>query len=407
MRRRDPIRRHALLLLALAALSTTVRAQTLADTVVPLPAPRGADVVGTAVIPLVDSSRRDADLPDGRPIMVQLWYPAARARGSIAPYLFDRGLGAELIRWQYYGLDTATLARWSTLHTHAIVDAPVAPGRHPLVTLSVGLGVIRANYTSIAEALASHGVIVMLVESPLAGFIVLPEGRVVQDTTSRLQEAANHRAAVTSWARDVVFALDWLQSARGAGAMASVARAVDWTRIGAMGHSSGGLVAVQACERDARIRACVDMDGGMATPTGEPMADFVRTGTTKPTLLLRSEPVYSDADFARRGMTRAQWEQRGKAGHAAIDSVVARAHAPFWVASVRGTGHFSFTDAPFVMPTTITRFGGRIIAPERGLDAIDETLRAFFDEAWGTRPGALAAVTRSFPELTISSAPHR
>jgi dienelactone hydrolase len=404
---RRSIQQGILALVALAALSTEARAQTLADTVIPLPAPRGGAAVGTTLALLADTSRRDATFAGGRPIAVQLWYPAARARGPIAPYLFDRGLGAELLRGPYYGLDTATLARWPALQTHSLVDAPVASGRHPLVTLSVGLGVIRANYTSIAEGLASRGMIVMLVESPLAGLMVLPNGRVVQDTTSQLQAAANHRAAVTTWARDVVFSLDRLQAARGSDAMANVAPAVDWTRVGAMGHSSGGLVAVQACELDARIRACVDMDGGMATPTGEPMADFVSTGTAKPTLLLRSEPVYSEADFARRGMTRAQWEQRGAAGRVAIDSVVSRAHAPFWVASVRGTGHFSFTDAPFVMPTTITRFGGRIIAPERGLDVIVEALGAFFDEAWGTRPNALAAVTRRFAEFTLSTAPHR
>src|SRR6476661_8670586 len=103
-------------------------------------------------------------------------------------------------------------------------------------------------------------------------------------------------------------------------------------------------------------------------------------------------------------MTRAQWEERGKAGRAAIDTVVARAHASFQVASVRGTGHFSFSDAPFVMPTTISRFGGRIIAPERGLEVIVETLSAFLDGAWGVRRDALHAVARRFPELTLSSA---
>src|SRR6476661_692814 len=119
---------RAAVLLALAAHASASHAQTLADTVVPLPAPRASDAVGTAFIPLTDTTRRDAEFSGGRPIMVQLWYPAAHARGPIAPYLFDRGLAAELLRGPYYGLDTATLSRWPALQTHAVVDAPVAAG---------------------------------------------------------------------------------------------------------------------------------------------------------------------------------------------------------------------------------------------------------------------------------------
>ena len=52
----------------------------------------------------------------------------------------------------------------------------------------------------------------------------------------------------------------------------------------------------------------------------------------------------------------------------------------FSMASVAGTEHFSFSDAPFVMPATITRFGGRII-PRRGWSVITRTLRAYLDQS--------------------------
>ena len=376
-------------------------AQRVREIVAALPAPSGRFRVGTTVDYLVDGARRDAEFPGGRPIVVQLWYPTTSAVTAPAPYLVERGLAEELLRGPYYGLDTSTLARWPAVRTHSSLGVRVAAGTHPLLTFSVGLGVIRANYTTIAEEMASQGYIIALVESPLAGLFVLPGGRIVTDTTDRLETATGHRAAVTAWAKDVSTVLDRLHAQRQSGALASVVRAIDWSRVGAMGHSSGGVVAITACELDPRVRACADLDGGMASPKGEPMAEFVARGTSKPTLLLRSEPDYGDADFARRGITREQWLKNAEGGRIALDSVVARARAPFWMAKVLGTGHFSFTDGPFVMPTTISRFGGKIIDGRRGLLVITRTLRAFFDQELSGRRGALQAAAPTMPELTV------
>src|SRR6185295_18164601 len=108
-------------------------------------------------------------------------------------------------------------------------------------------------------------------------------------------------------------------------------------------------------------------------------ADFVLRGSTKPTLMLRGQPLYDDTTFARRGTTREQWLKEREAGSAAANEFVARSNGAVRVAHVAGAGHFSFTDAPFVMPSAITRFGGRIIQPERGWQVITTVLRAWFD----------------------------
>src|SRR5262245_898446 len=364
-----------------------------------LPRPTGPSPVGTAVDPLVDESRQDADFPLGRPITLQLWYPAVGSSGVRAPYLMEEGLAKAMTSQGYYDVEVAALESWAALPTSSRLDAPPAPGSHPLATLSVGLGVVRANYTTLAEELASHGTVVALVESPLAGLMGLPDGKVVQDTTDRLEKAEGHRAAVDEWARDVSFVLDQLQSKRAA---ADVAATIDWTRAGAIGHSSGGLVAVQACATDARLRAAIDLDGGLVTPEGEPLARFVEPGPTKPALILRSKPLYDDADFARRGLTREQWEARGASGKAALEALAARSPAPLTVATVAGTGHFSFSDAPFVMPAAITRFGGRVIDARRGWLVITGAIRAFLDGRLAPQPGhAFDEALEQFPELEV------
>jgi hypothetical protein len=234
-----------------------------------------------------------------------------------------------------------------------------------------------------------------MVESPLQGMMVRPGGRVVQDTAGRFGEPEGHLLGATEWSRDISYALDIVMK----GAMSP---AIDWTKVGATGHSSGGMVAIETCERDARVVTCVNMDGGVSSPDGKPMAAFVPRGVTKLALFLRSQPLYDDTTLARRGITRAEWEKRGEGGRIGFDSLAARSRAPLWVAFVAGTGHFSFSDAPFVMPTAITRFGGRIIAPGRGFTVITSALRAWFDERLLGKAGAFDAEVARHPELSMT-----
>jgi predicted dienelactone hydrolase len=159
---------------------------------------------------LTDVDRRDGEFPAGRPITLQLWYPASRPADSTAPYLAEPALEAALLRQRYYGVDSAALTQWASLPTHASVGAAPQSSGLPLLLFSVGLGVIRANYTSIAEELASRGYVVAVVESPLQGLMVTADDATVTDTIGRFEEPAAHRAAEAGWARDLSYALQQL-----------------------------------------------------------------------------------------------------------------------------------------------------------------------------------------------------
>ena len=74
-----------------------------------LPAPTGSYPVGTVVAYLTDSTRADSDFPRGRPITLQLWYPASTGPGAEAKYLLEPGLLAALQRG-YYEQDSSVLA---------------------------------------------------------------------------------------------------------------------------------------------------------------------------------------------------------------------------------------------------------------------------------------------------------
>src|SRR5262245_27702244 len=112
-----------------------------------LPAPTGPSPVGTRVLFLVDHAR---SLPGktelGRPVVVQLWYPAVAGSGSgPAPYALDPSLIELMVDAKYYGQTEERIRSWSTVDTHARLDAELADGA-PLAVLlfSHGLGLSRA-----------------------------------------------------------------------------------------------------------------------------------------------------------------------------------------------------------------------------------------------------------------------
>jgi dienelactone hydrolase len=240
----------------------------------------------------------------------------------------------------------------------------MATGSYRLVTLSHGLGNLRASYTAFAIDLASHGIVVAAIDHPYGGLAVTPFGRVLAagDDSTNWDDIPTHARRMEEWATDIRFVLDWLAGAP-PGIAGAVSRGVDWRRVGAIGHSSGGLAAIQAASRSDRIRVAIDIDGGLVSPEGTPLAAFVREGFTRPTLIVKSHPIYSEKDLKKRGKTQAQYDAAAKAAEAALDSVPKGPTSPVFTASIAGTGHMSFSDAPFLMPTTITRFGGKVIEP--------------------------------------------
>ena len=400
-------------LLLAAGLALAAKASKAAPPPPALPRPTGMFTVGTTVAYLTDSTRTagppGAEFP--RPITVQLWYPTNDSTGAHESYLVEPGLAAAVVASRYYQVDTTSLRAWGALTTGALRDAHMATGAYRLVTLSHGLGNLRAGYTAFAVDLASHGIVVAAIDHPYGGLAVTPSGRVLAagDDSTNWDDIPTHARRMDEWATDIRFVLDWLAGAP-PGIAGAVSRGVDWRRVGAIGHSSGGLAAIQAASRSDRIRVAIDMDGGLVSPEGTPLAAFVREGFTRPTLIVKSHPVYSEADLKKRGKTQAQYDAAAKAAEAALDSVPKGPTSPVFTASIAGTGHMSFSDAPFLMPTTITRFGGKVIEPERGYVVTSGVVMAFLDEYLRTgrvRPQtatALQTTLAQYPEVTLRQA---
>ena len=110
----------------------------------------------------------------------------------------------------------------------ATVFAPTTGTMHPLVVVSAGFQMDRAQYASYARHLATWGFVVVLADYADRGFF------------------ADH----SKLAGDITAVIDW----------AIANQAVDAQRIAVAGHSLGGKLSVFAASQDPRVRAVVAWD---------------------------------------------------------------------------------------------------------------------------------------------------
>lgn len=153
-----------------------------------------------------------------------------------------------------------------------VENAPMPKGteRFPLLLFSHGWGNPTFLYTAELQDIVSHGYVVAAIDHPYdTVFTRFPDG----DVTLFAQERFNNAVAkphgyidyakqrVEVMADDNRFALsEILKYTEAQGRHAPFFQRIDTERIGAFGHSIGGLVAARTCQIDSRLRACMDQD---------------------------------------------------------------------------------------------------------------------------------------------------
>jgi predicted dienelactone hydrolase len=251
-----------------------------------LPDPSGPFGIGRVSYEWIDASRPDGYSGDPhahRALMVYLWYPSARgAGGETAAYLpgakqMDADRDVQHQMKEEYGALWPLMVS-GEIKSHAKEDAPVSrtPQQFPVVLLSHGLGGTGLEYASLIEELVSHGYAVAAIEHTYtASAVVFPDGRVVPahrdiepagltsaQRWQRMMEGAG--LLIRQGAEDVLFVMNKLTELDKSGAQGSLLGGrLDLNRIAAVGHSAGGGFATGACQLDARIHACVSLDGEM------------------------------------------------------------------------------------------------------------------------------------------------
>lgn len=247
------------------ALTATYAASTLLD--LALPAPTGDHAVGRASWVWVDDSRPESHTPDAhdeRSVPIRAWYPARPGTGQPAGYVEDldvieAGLKASgELSWP------ETLGLRMVRH-QALQGAEVAAsaGGFPVLILSPGNATNVGFYSALAEDLASKGYVVIGIDHAFqVAAVRIEDGSVAvydQAMDSGLESVG---PKIEERVADMEFVLDRIRE--GTGDIQFLAPSLDLDRIGVLGHSNGGISAVEMCRADIGIAACLNIDGQSA-----------------------------------------------------------------------------------------------------------------------------------------------
>lgn len=241
-----------------------------------LPAPTGPFSVGRVTVYWKDELRTEplSTAHETRELMVDIWYPSESPQGTAAPHLdvpgYERALGADGFQ-KYFGNGSENIKKG--VQTHAVLGAPYAQsaGRSAVLIFSPGGGMVREAYSAQLEDLASHGYVVASISHPYDAIVtILPDGRFIAYSDKRWPVTPSVEGEANlnqlEWhANDIRFVLDELTRANLAGVSSPpFAGHLDLDRVGAFGHSFGGIAAAHACQLDRRFKACLNEDGVVA-----------------------------------------------------------------------------------------------------------------------------------------------
>jgi dienelactone hydrolase len=339
------------------------------------PPPTGPEKVGTMAMRLVDTIRNDPFVSTRakRELMVRFWYPALPGACTRADYASPKV-------WTY-------LAHMSgfplpAVKTNSCADAPVAPGVHPVIVFSHGFTGMLTDATFLFEELASRGyVVASIAHTHESTAVEFPDGRLITSAFGSYLAPQTLRAEVDSVASirsarlaDVKFVLNelWRVDTTLGGPFHN---RLDLTRIGVMGHSLGGEIALSILQHESRIRAAVWIDGVIS--------DESVAGTAKPVLLLAAGRQQWNQDECRL------WNNlRG------IRLAV----------NLRGAQHLTPSDAVWFGQA----FPGMAVAPgaagsARTIAAIRNHVTAFFDSTLRDRPFNLLPATLDNRAVTVTT----
>jgi predicted dienelactone hydrolase len=332
------------------------------------PKPAGPFLVGTTTLHLTDESRaelygRNADGP--REFMVQLWYPTDIAEGyPRGDYLPNASESAPAIA-KRLELPSFILNHTNLLEVNSRVGAPLSPRnkQYPILVFSHGYQSLRGQTTPLMEELASQGYVVASMEHTYgAAVTIFPDGRIeFLDPNTLSGEGAAYDASARKlgeqWQQDIQFFLASVKERQVPPEMNELFDGrIDFTKLGMFGHSTGAGVAMKTCQLEA-CKAVLGLDAWFGPVSDENL----ETGSPSPALFLMSELWPKPKNVSR------------------IAKFMKNSKQATWL-TILGTGHYDFSDLPFLSPLTYQLGLSGPIDSTRGQQIVTQTTLSFFDQ---------------------------
>lgn len=301
---------------------------------VALPTPGGPYQVGRLIYDWTDTSRVESlsRSPGGfRELSVWLWYPAASALGSPAPY----APGA----WD--GLHVQEPLGWfesdfTKVGVHALQNVSMASGKFPVVVFEPGMGFAAPQYSALAEGLASRGYVVAGLTPTYSANLSVVHGQPIRSTLAgnppdlgRHDGSGEAEASrlLDIWAADAHFVASKTVALGRTGRFSG---SIEPAKVIYIGHSFGGAASLQACLTDSHCQGAVDVDGTQ-------FGTVVHKGLSAPLMILGSEGSCVTGSCQPHNAD-------DRADRAAARSLLAASTGPQLCYSITGTKHLNFTD---------------------------------------------------------------
>jgi hypothetical protein len=163
----------------------------------------------------------------------------------------------------------------SNIQSHAHPNASISNVRfvYPVILFSPGIGAAQ-TYATYIEDLVSHGYIVVEMQHPYDLEVsVFPDGRIIEMDSAFAQAIKKtdrdfiypyRGRAHWRWLADAQFVLSELERLNNDPSFA-LHNKLDLNRIGILGNSHGGAMAIDLVKKDSRVKAGINADGWTKT----------------------------------------------------------------------------------------------------------------------------------------------
>lgn len=336
-----------------------------------LPQPLGQWQVGTSEI-----DWKSPDYPENK-IIANVWYPTAEKSGNYNRYInkIGRDFTDPIVANLVYKLIFLLLRCVSTSPAFTNTTPIQTPDGLPIVLFSPCFGGINYLGTFYALEFASHGFIVIGINHPKSnvGTICTNGSQVkfenfdpsVFNDPDRLEQYIGSvtRAQAINISAIVDEIIDLNSEPE-----SLFYQKIDLHKIFAAGHSIGGSASFAACGRDRRISKGIDLDGTCVDLDLE-IADY-----TKSRLLL----IYADREKYKPKNKKGihQYNEMMAIDKKWTDKLNDKANLQkIWF---RATTHYSFTDLPILINSTISKKIG-LAGQADGLTVLLESARVMID----------------------------
>lgn len=229
-----------------------------------MPQALGQFSVGLKKYHFIDPDRRDPILDNQVPreLMVNLYYPAdGSTKGVKVPYLNEA-----MIKFYNDRLpnERHIFKSLSDISTEIFDSPPISGSKesYPIIIFSPGSGVPPEFYSVFIKELVSHGFIVAGINHTYISFVsIFPNGTIKSgDAGNEFRKKLSMNGedaqgnAIKVVSDDIAQSLDALKQS-------DMKEHIDFSQLGMMGHSLGGMGVTYQCLNQPSCRAGVNMDG--------------------------------------------------------------------------------------------------------------------------------------------------